>query len=110
MFEITDAAKDKLKEVLDGNPGKFLRVMIQGVGWGGPQLGLALDEPQDNETAIEINGIDVLISSDVRSFTDGNKLDYVTSQYGEGFTISGGSSCCWYFNLVVASSSLVIID
>lgn len=57
-------------------------------------MGLALDEPNENEAAIEINGIDVLISSEVRSFTDGNKLDYVTSPYGEGFSISGGASCC----------------
>ena len=32
MIEITDVAKDKLREVLDGNPGKYLRVIIAGVG------------------------------------------------------------------------------
>ncbi len=29
---ITDVAKDKIKEVLERNPGKNLRLMIQGVG------------------------------------------------------------------------------
>jgi len=32
MFEITDTAKDKIKEVLNGNPGKYLRIMIRGIG------------------------------------------------------------------------------
>ena len=32
MIEITDAAKGKIKEVLKENPGKLLRVVIQGAG------------------------------------------------------------------------------
>ena len=32
MIEITDLAKTKLKEVLDSNPGKYVRVMIDGFG------------------------------------------------------------------------------
>jgi len=29
MLEITDIARDKIKEVLDGNTGKYLRVTIE---------------------------------------------------------------------------------
>jgi hypothetical protein len=29
---ITDIARDKIKTVLDENPGKFLRIMVQGFG------------------------------------------------------------------------------
>ena len=32
MIEITDAAKNKIQDVLAKNPGKFLRVFIQGLG------------------------------------------------------------------------------
>ena len=32
MVEITDVAKDKLKEVLNENIGKYLRIVVQGVG------------------------------------------------------------------------------
>jgi Fe-S cluster assembly iron-binding protein IscA len=32
MIEITDVAKEKLMEVLEANPGKMLRVFIQGHG------------------------------------------------------------------------------
>ena len=32
MVEITDVARDKLKEVLSENPGKYLRIVMEGVG------------------------------------------------------------------------------
>jgi len=32
MIEITDAAKDKIKEVLNKNLGKYLRIVVNGVG------------------------------------------------------------------------------
>ena len=102
MFSITDLAKEKIKEVLQANPGKYLRVIVAGFGWGGPQLGLALDEPQGAEVAIPINGIDVLIDDKVKTYTYGNTLDYIKSDQGEGFVINkpdsdecgGGCSGC----------------
>jgi Fe-S cluster assembly iron-binding protein IscA len=32
IIQITDIAKDKLKEVLDENPGKYIRIVIEGIG------------------------------------------------------------------------------
>ena len=32
MIEITDIARDKLKEVLGQNPGKHVRLIVQGFG------------------------------------------------------------------------------
>jgi hypothetical protein len=32
MIEITETAKGKIKEVLNKNPGKYLRVVIRGFG------------------------------------------------------------------------------
>ena len=32
MIEITDEAKGKLKDVLSANDGKYLRVLIEGMG------------------------------------------------------------------------------
>ncbi len=31
-MQITDAASGKIKEVLDKNPGKYLRIVMQGYG------------------------------------------------------------------------------
>ena len=56
---------------------------------------MALDEPESDETPMEINGIDVLISEPVRPFTEGNTLDYVKHPDGEGFLLApdDGYSC-----------------
>ena len=96
VIEITDTAKGKLNEVLSANEGKYLRVFISGIGWGGPQLGLALDEPGENENTTNVNGIDVLISEDVKPTAELNKIDYIKSPDGEGFVIGpkSGQSCC----------------
>jgi hypothetical protein len=32
MVEITDVTKGKIKEVLSENPGKYLRIVMQGTG------------------------------------------------------------------------------
>ena len=50
-------------------------------------MGLALDEPDENEDTTQINGIDVLISDAVKPYADGSTLDYVNSPDGEGFII-----------------------
>lgn len=100
LLQITDAARDKIKEILDENVGKYLRITIE-AGWGGPRLGLALDELRENETAIQVNSINLLVSDNVKPFTGGNTIDYIQSMDGEGFVISkpGQSGCegcsCW---------------
>jgi Fe-S cluster assembly iron-binding protein IscA len=86
-MQITDVAKGKLTEVLKKYPGKNVRVYIRGFGWGGPRLGMTLDEPQTNEIATKVDGIDVLISDEARSLAEMSTIDYESGPYGEGFTI-----------------------
>jgi Fe-S cluster assembly iron-binding protein IscA len=58
-------------------------------------LGLALDELKENEKAVQINGIDILISDTVGALATDKKVDYVKSSYGEGFAItSPNQTCC----------------
>ena len=58
-------------------------------------MGLALDEPNENEDTTQVNGIDVLISDAVKAFADGNTIDYVNLPDGEGFVITpaGYANC-----------------
>jgi Fe-S cluster assembly iron-binding protein IscA len=58
-------------------------------------LGLALDEPGENEETTQINGLDVLIADMVKPFSDGNTIDYRQSIEGEGFVIDNpGETGC----------------
>ena len=57
-------------------------------------MGLALDEPNENEKMTQINGIDLLISNEVKPFADRNKIDYLNSPGEEGFIISSADQTC----------------
>lgn len=95
MLTITDTAREKFKELMKEHTGKFLRVVFEGFGWGGPSLGLTLDESKKEEEAYTINEIEVLIDNNVLPHTKGNQIDYISNSYGQGFSIAptAGSSC-----------------
>jgi Fe-S cluster assembly iron-binding protein IscA len=56
-------------------------------------MGLALDEPNENELPVEVNGIDVLIADMARPFVEDATVDYVKDEYREGFVVTTGDSC-----------------
>ncbi len=57
-------------------------------------MGMALDEPEENEQPVPINGLDVLIADYTRPLIDGTVLDYVKESRGEGFVITGPGAAC----------------
>jgi Fe-S cluster assembly iron-binding protein IscA len=85
VIVITDAIRDKIKEILDQNPGKYLRIVVDGTGCGGPYLGLSLDEPEPYEVTTRINGIDILISDDVKKYADKTNINVFLNQNGTAF-------------------------
>ena len=54
---------------------------------------MALDEPEGNEEATKINGIDVLFSGAARELASDTLLDYVKGERGEGFTLGSNGTC-----------------
>lgn len=54
---------------------------------------MALDEPMENEQPIMVNGIEVLMEDEIKTYAEGSTLDYINTVYGEGFMISGDGSC-----------------
>ena len=57
-------------------------------------MGMALDEPEENEKPVEVNGIGVLIADFARPFMDGITIDYTKNPDGEGFIIKGSGDSC----------------
>ena len=55
---------------------------------------MALDEPEENEQPVQVNGIDVLIADFVRPFVDDTKVDYIKQPNNEGFIITGDGGAC----------------
>jgi Fe-S cluster assembly iron-binding protein IscA len=56
---------------------------------------LALDEPNKDESSVEVNGVAVLISEDVKGLAEKSRIDYIEGPYREGFTIGApGRKAC----------------
>ena len=83
MIEITDVAKNKIKEILDRNPGKYLRIVAEGDGCAGPYLRLSLDEVGANEVLTNVNGIDLLISDEVKRHAEVTTIKIFLNDIGK---------------------------
>jgi Fe-S cluster assembly iron-binding protein IscA len=57
-------------------------------------MGMALDEPEENEQPVQVNGIDVLVADFVRPYVNDAVVDYVKQTYGEGFVLTGAGGSC----------------
>jgi Fe-S cluster assembly iron-binding protein IscA len=84
MIEITDTAKSKIKEMLKKNPGKRLRLTVDGDGCAGPYLGLSLDEAYSYEKTIKVNDIDIIVSEDVNKLAGLTTINVFLNHYGNG--------------------------
>jgi HesB-like selenoprotein len=94
VVEITLSAKKYIDEVLEMNNANGIRVYFAGMGWGGPKLGLALDEPENSDVIEEINGIRVAFDQRIKDQTTALKLDFEDSQHGSGLIMVGQDECC----------------
>ncbi len=74
MIEITDVAKKQIQEILEKNPGKYLRIVVEGDGCAGPYFGVTLDEPEGQEVPIKINGVDILLSEQAKRYAEVTRI------------------------------------
>ncbi|CBW76052.1 HesB protein family [Mycetohabitans rhizoxinica HKI 454] len=86
----TDAAADKVKQLIDeeGNPELKLRVFVQGGGCSGFQYGFTFDEEvNEDDTVMDKNGVRLLIDSMSYQYLLGAEIDYKDDLNGAQFVI-----------------------
>lgn len=86
----TDAAAQKVRSLIEeeGNPELKLRVFVQGGGCSGFQYGFTFDEAvNDDDTAMEKNGVTLLIDSMSYQYLVGAEIDYKEDLEGSQFVI-----------------------
>lgn len=86
----SDAAATKVKELLEeeGNPALKLRVFVQGGGCSGFQYGFTFDEViNDDDTAIDKNGVQLLIDPMSFQYLVGAEIDFKEDLEGAQFVI-----------------------
>jgi iron-sulfur cluster assembly protein len=98
-FNVTNLAISKLKEYMEqNNIDSALRVALMQGGCSGPSLGLALDEPKDDDKIFENNSLKFLIEKGLLETCGSIKVEYIDAGPRSGFGITsakpiGGSGC-----------------
>jgi HesB-like selenoprotein len=107
MFQISEKASEAIKEYLKDvqNPHP-IRIMMSGCGCSGPSLGMALDEPNENDQVFNEHGLTFLVDKELLNEAKQISIEFVESSTGSGFTITSalfnkgkdntgcGSCCC----------------
>src|SRR6201999_1055866 len=89
-FVFTEAAADKVKQLIDeeGNPELKLRVFVQGGGCSGFQYGFTFDEAvAEDDTQMSKNGVTLLIDAMSLQYLAGAEIDYKEDLQGAQFVI-----------------------
>jgi iron-sulfur cluster assembly accessory protein len=87
--QLTDAAAEKIRELVAANEGEqALRVAVKGGGCSGFQYALALDAPKAEDHVFEHNGVAVIVDKVSMQFVFGSEVDYVDGLQGAGFTVN----------------------
>lgn len=89
-LSFTDSAANKVKELIieEGNPELKLRVFVTGGGCSGFQYGFTFDEvTNEDDTAMEKNGVTLLIDSMSFQYLVGAEIDYTEGLQGSQFVI-----------------------
>ena len=106
MISVTDKAAEKIKEFMaeeESNP-KYLRVYVQGGGCSGLSYGMGFEKDVDeDDLALEENGVNLLVDSMSLDHLKGANIDYIDSLMGSGFKINNPNvtkscSCGHSFN------------
>lgn len=97
MIEITDAAAEELKQLLEKEKKSDhgLRIFAAGIGCSGIRYGLTLEKsPKEEDAVSESNGIKIFFDKDLRDDIEDFRIDYIDSEYGKGFVIDNPGAQC----------------
>jgi iron-sulfur cluster insertion protein len=86
----TDNAAEKVRQLIDeeGNPDLKLRVFVSGGGCSGFQYGFTFEEAtQEDDTAMEKNGVTLLVDPMSYQYLVGAEIDYQENVEGAQFVI-----------------------
>lgn len=90
MIEITESAKEKIRDLLreENNPSLKLRTFVQGGGCSGFQYGFTFDEDQnDDDFEFPLGESTLLIDALSMQYMTGSVIDYREDLMGASFSI-----------------------
>ena len=90
LITVTDKAAEKARNILAerGVENGALRVFVVSGGCSGYQYGMAIARNrEEDDIAIELNGLTLLVDQESAPLLDGAEVDYVEDLMKSGFTI-----------------------
>lgn len=95
MLTMTKKAEERIMELKKDAPQSIVRIYMEGIGWGGPRIGLALEESaKEGEQIQKIGDVQFVVDLALQGLFSKGELDYRRGIFGGSFTIRGNSSCC----------------
>ena len=91
VVHLTENAAGRIKDLLANDPanaGKTLRVYVEGGGCSGMQYGMVFDERRDDDVAVELHGVVVLVDPFSANYLRGSVVEFNDELNGGGFKIS----------------------
>jgi iron-sulfur cluster assembly protein len=91
MIHISESAAEKIKEMLaqEETPNLFLRLGVKEGGCSGFSYGMGFDDEQhDTDTAMQVEGLKVVVDQDSLRYLNGLEIDFKEAGMGGGFTIN----------------------
>lgn len=76
-----------LLENLKKKNKEYVRLTLTGYGWGGPILGVALDEQKENDVTFLMDEVPFVIEDDVAFIFENSKITRKKGFFGDRFTI-----------------------
>lgn len=96
---LTESAARQIASMLvsdSENAGKCLRVFVEAGGCSGMQYGMVFDEKRDDDLAVEVQGVGVVVDPFSSNYIRGSVIDFSEELTGGGFKINNPvahSSC-----------------
>jgi iron-sulfur cluster assembly accessory protein len=90
LVTLTATAAAKVQALLEQEQDAALglRVFVAGGGCSGLQYGMTLDETQEGDSVLALDGVRVLVDEMSAQYLAGSEIDYVDSLMGAGFTVT----------------------
>ncbi|WP_280770208.1 adhesin [Salipaludibacillus daqingensis] len=93
MF-ITDEAKNFLLVMLKENDAENIKIFSNGGGCCGPSVGLAMDDPNEEDIVEDINQIKVAFEKSIYKDLENVTIDYQQTPQGESLVLEGLNQGC----------------
>ena len=89
MVTLTPRAANQVRQLRSSTaaPGQSLRLSVESGGCSGMQYGMSFDEAKPGDTAVESEGVAILLDAASLAHLRGSSVDFDDGLHGKGFEI-----------------------